>query len=81
MLFEDRLEAVVNLGAGTERLAEGRKTDRSDHELLDVDVGVSVCATIEDVHHWYWQHMCVWSTDVTEQWQVSRLGRGLRDCK
>jgi hypothetical protein len=42
LLLEHRLERVVDLGAPAQRLAEGGRADRGDHELLDVDIGVGV---------------------------------------
>ena len=51
LLLQHRLERVVDLGALAQRLAEGRRPDGRDHELLDVHVGVGVRAAVQDVHH------------------------------
>ena len=42
-LFDPEFQRVVDLGSPTERLGEGRRADRGDHELLHVHV-VSACA-------------------------------------
>ena len=41
-LLEHRLQRVIDLSAPAQRLAEALGSDRGDHELLDVDVGVGV---------------------------------------
>ena len=73
-LLQHRLQRVVDLGAPLQRLAEGRRADRRDHELLDVDAGVGVRAAVEDVHHRHRQHVGVRPADVAEQRQLGRLG-------
>ena len=78
-LVQHLLEGVVDLGAPAQRLAEGRRADRGDHELLDVDVGVGVRAAVEDVHHRDGQDVRVGAADVAEERQPGRLGRGVRD--
>ena len=50
---------------------ERRVTDGGDHEFLDLNVGVRVRATVEDVHHWNGQHMSVGATKVLVQGQLS----------
>ena len=45
------LEVVEDLGAHAQRVAEARRADRHDHELLEVDGVVGVRAAVEDVHH------------------------------
>ena len=77
--FSTRLEGVVDLGAPAQRLGEGLRADRGDHELLDVDVGVGVRAAVEDVHHRDGQHVRVRAAEVAEQRQVGGLGGGVRD--
>ena len=77
LLLQHRLERVVDLGAGAQRLGEGRRADRRDHELLDVDVGVGVRAAVEDVHHRHRQQVGVGPADVAVERQPGRLGRGL----
>ena len=57
---------------------KGRRPDRSDHELLDVDVGVGVGAAVDDVHHRYRQDVGVGAPDVAVERQLRRGGRGVR---
>ena len=68
---------MVDLGAHAQRLGERRRTDRRDHELLDVDVAVGVRATVDDVEHRDRQHVGVGSADVAEQRQPGGVGGGL----
>ncbi len=71
------LERVVDTRAPLEGLGEGLGADRSDHELLDVDVRVGVGATVEDVHHRDREHVGVRAADVAVEGQVGRLGSGV----
>jgi len=68
---------VIDLGTGAQRIAIGDRADRRDHELLDVDVGVGVRTTVEDVHHRHRQQVRVRATDVAEERQPARLRPGL----
>ena len=79
LLLQHGLERVVDLGAGAQRLAEGRRADRRDHELLDVHVGVGVRAAVEDVHHRHRQQVRVRAAEVAEQAQLGGLRGGLGD--
>ena len=79
LALQHGLERVVDLGAPAQRLAEGRRADRRDHELLDVDVGVGVRAAVEDVHHRHRQQVRVRAAEVAEQRQLGGLGGGLGD--
>ena len=54
-------------------LLEGLGADRSDHELLDVDVGVGVSATVENVHHRNGEHVGVRSAQVLVERKVGRV--------
>ena len=45
------LQRMEDLGAVAQRLAEARRADRQDHELLDVEAVVGVRAAVDDVHH------------------------------
>ena len=77
--LEDRLQRVVDPDALLQRLGEGGRADRRDHELLDVDVAVGMGAAVEDVHHRHRQQMGVRPTDVTEERQLGRLRGRLGD--
>ena len=74
-LLEHRLERVVRLGPPAQRLGEGRRADRRDHELLHVHVGVGVRAAVENVHHRDREHMRVGPAEVAEQLKSARVGR------
>ncbi len=56
-LLQDGAQRVEDLGAGAQRLGEGRQADRHHHELLQVDAAVGVRAAVEDVHHRHRQHV------------------------
>jgi hypothetical protein len=79
LLVEHLLERVVDLGAGTQCLAERRRPDRRDHELLDVHIGVGVRTPVDDVHHRHRQQVGVGAADVAEQAQLGALRGGLGD--
>ena len=76
---------VVGLGAPAQRLAEARRADRHDHELLEVDGVVGVHAAVDDVHHRHRQDVGVGAADVAVQRdrQVvgGRLGDGQADAE
>src|SRR5690606_40329075 len=46
--FQHLLERMKHLGTATKRLREARHADRQNHELLNVDVVVSVRSTVDD---------------------------------
>ncbi len=50
---------MKDLGAGAERLREGRRHRRHHHELLDIDVAVGVRPAVQDVHHRHGQRRAV----------------------
>ena len=64
---------MVDLGAHAQRFIERARADRRDHELLDVDVGVGVCAAVEDVHHRHRQQVRVRPADIAEQRELARV--------
>jgi hypothetical protein len=68
---------VIGLDAPAQRLAEARGTDRREHELLHVDVGVGVRAAVEDVHERHRQHVGVRTAHVAVQRELGFVGRGL----
>ncbi len=79
--MQQRLERVVDLHAPAQTLAEALGTERHRHELLNVDAGVSVRATVDDVHERHGQRARGRTAEVAEEWQAGRLGRGVRDCE
>ena len=42
---------MKNLGAGAQALGKCRRTDRLDHELLNIHVVVGMFPAVEDIHH------------------------------
>ena len=68
---------MVDLDAGPQRLGEGGRTDGSDHELLDVHIGIGVGAAVEDVHHRHRQQVGVGSAQVLVQRQIGGIGGSL----
>ncbi len=77
--LEHAFEGVVRLSAPPQCLGKGRRPDRGNHELLDVDVGVGVRATVDDVHHRHRQQMRPGTTQVAEQRQGRRFRGGFGD--
>jgi hypothetical protein len=69
---------VEDLGAGTQRLAEGRQTRRDDHELLDLQAAVGVGAAVDDVHERGRKHARLGATEVAPERQPHALGRRAR---
>jgi hypothetical protein len=56
--LEDALERMIGLGAPAQGLAEARRPDRGDHELLQVGaLPVGVDAAVEDIEHRHGQHV------------------------
>ena len=58
---------MVGLSAPTDGLAERRRPDGHDHELLEVDAVVGVDAAVENVHHGHRQYVSIRPTDVAIQ--------------
>ncbi len=64
---------MVDLNAPpAQAFGEGLGTDRGNHEFLDVNIGVGVRATVEDVHQRNGQDVGVRAAQVLVQRQVSR---------
>ena len=72
---------MVDLCTPAEGFTEGRCTQRSNHELLDVNVGVCVRTTVEDVHHGNGEDVSVGATQVTVQGQACGLSCSLCNSK
>jgi len=49
--FQDAAERMKDLDADAQRLAERRGADGHDHELLEINARIGVCAAVQDVHH------------------------------
>ena len=67
------LQGVVNLNTCAQSVRVVVEADGSNHELLDVNVGVCVRTTVEDVHHGDGQNVSVRAAEVLVQGQVSGL--------
>lgn len=76
LLLQLALEGVVGLDTPAQGLREGLRAVGHQEELLDVDVGVGVRATVDDVHERDRQRVRVRAAEVAEQRQVDRVGRG-----
>ena len=79
--FDDLLEGVEDFGSGAEGFAEGIKSGWDDEEFLEVDGGLSVGATIDDVHAWGWDDLSVGATDITVKWHVEAFGGCASNCE
>ena len=78
-LLDHGLQRVIDLRPPAQRLGEGRRADRGDHELLDVHVVIGVRAAVQDVHHRDGQHVRVRPAEVTEQGQAAGVRGGPGD--
>ena len=82
---QDLFQVVEHLGAHAQAFGERVRTDRHDHELLDVDGVVSVGAPIDDVHHGHRHQVGVDAADVAVQGLTEgacrRLGYGEADAE
>ncbi|CAB4877104.1 unannotated protein [freshwater metagenome] len=70
---------MIGLDTPAKPLAIGLGTDWQDHEFLNIDIGVGVGSTVNNVHHRHGENMGVRSTEITEQGQVGRQCGSLRD--
>ncbi len=77
--LEHALERLICLGAPAQRLGKGRRPDRGNHELLDVDVCIGVRAAVDNVHHRYRQQMRAGTTEIAVQRQVRGFRGGPRN--
>ncbi len=53
MTAQHTFQRVEYLGSVAQRFCKTRRPDRQNHEFLDIDVVVSMRATVDDVHHWH----------------------------
>ena len=67
--------------AHAQRVGEGLRADRHDHEFLEIDRIVGVHAAVDDVHHRHGQQPRIRAADIAVERQAVRLGRGLGDGK
>ena len=72
---------MIDLGADAEPLGERRRTDRHEHELLQVDRVVGVDAAVDHVQHRHRQGCGGLASELTPEW-LSGIGCGrLRRCE
>ncbi len=75
--MEHFLKVVEHFGAHADAFAEAGCADGANHEFLEADGGVGVCAAVDDVHHGHGQHVGVAATDVFVEGQVEVVGSSL----
>ena len=78
---EGLLERVEDFRPHAHGFAEAFGADRHDHEFLEIDRIVGMCAAIDDIHHGHRQCAGGGAADITIERQTGRLGRRTRDCE
>ena len=76
LFLENALEGVEDLDSLAEGVGEGFCADGHDHELLEVNVGVRVRASVEDVHHGRGQKRGIDAAQVAIERELERVGAG-----
>ena len=76
--MQDALQRVVDLGAVAHRLGERRRTDRRDHELLEVRRALGVGAAVEDVEQRHRQQRRLLAAEVPVQRNAGVRRRSVR---
>ena len=71
--FQDLLQRMEHLDAHADALMEGRRADRTDHELLEADGCVRMRPRIDDIHHRNGERIRVRPAEVTVQGEVQRI--------
>ena len=84
-LLQFAAQGVEDFRAAAQRLGEGRRPHRHDHEFLEIDRIVGMHAAIDDVHHRHRQRPRRGAADITIERHVEgfggRLGAGQRDAE
>ena len=75
-LRQKRFQRVKNLRTNAHGIRKIHRTNRHDHEFLNIQRVVGMRAAIHDVHHRRWQKMRVYPAKITPQ----RQANGLRSC-
>ena len=78
--FENALEVVEDLCDHSDCFSLCGSADRHDHELLEVNLVVGVCAAVEDVCHRNGEDTCMVGAEILVQRQSEILGCGVCDC-
>ena len=50
-VVDDFLQRMEDFGAIADRFTEGRRTDRDDHQFLQVEAVVGMRAAVDHIHH------------------------------
>ena len=83
LLLQDILQTVKDLCPHPQGLSKALRTDREDHELLEIHVVVRVLAPVQHVHHRHGQQLGVGPPHVSIERKVdtlcNRLGNGQRN--
>ena len=69
-VMDDFFERMENLSAITHGFSEARCANGNDHELLQVQIVVGVCATVDHIHHWNGKLIGMHATKVAIQGQA-----------
>ena len=73
-VVDDFLQSMEHFRAITHGFSEARSADGDDHELLQVQVIVGMCTTVDHIHHWNRQLVRVHATKVTIERQARFFG-------
>ena len=76
-ILEGLFQAVENLGPHAQALSKAVRAGGKDHEFLDIDWIIGMCAAIDDVHHRHRQGPRRNPADIFVQRQGSAIGSGL----
>ena len=71
------LQRMEHLCAHPQTFAERRSAHGTDHKLLESDRGITVRASVDDVHHRHRHDISVRATDVAIEGQLQIVGGGL----
>ncbi len=77
-LVQPAAERVEDLGAGAERLPEGARPHRHDHELLEVHLVVRMRAAVQHVHHRHREHVRGLAAQIAPEREPDLCRGGLR---
>ena len=75
--MEHFLEVVEHLCTHADTFLEAACADGTDHELLEADGSVRVCAAVDDVHHRHGEAVSVASADIFVEGEIEIVGSSL----
>ena len=73
-VMDDFLQRMKHFSAIADGFSETGRADGDDHELLQVQVVVGMCATVDHVHHRHWQLCRMHTAKVAIQRQARFFG-------